>query len=60
MCAAVEQTTIGEMLATVEENDIEDFYKKYLYDFVRHAHGCKHKNQADESNEYEVKYCSRS
>lgn len=54
LCATVEPTIIGEILQTVNEADCEDFYLKYLHDFVRLAHRCKHKNQEDDIQEYEV------
>ncbi len=53
LCAALEPTEIGEVIKAVE-TDCEEFYKKYLHDFVRFAHLCKHKDRADENKEYEV------
>ena len=50
----MEATNIGEILCAVNEMDYEDFYKKYLHDFCRLAHSCKHKNLNDVDQEYEV------
>jgi hypothetical protein len=42
------------VLSGVTEGDCEDFYRKYLHDFVRLAHRCKHANLEDDKMEYEV------
>ncbi len=54
LCATVGSTAIGELLSDVDDTNCEMFYKKYLRDFLRLAHKCKHKNQDDETQEYEV------
>lgn len=54
LCITVEPTAIGEALNEVDEGDYGYFYVKYLHDFVRLAHRCKHKNQEDQKKEYEV------
>lgn len=51
LCAILEPTSVGEILRTVVM-DCEELYKRYLHDFVRLAHRCKHKNQEEE---YEVR-----
>ena len=51
LCAT---TNIGEVLSSVGEFDCEDFYRKYLHDFVRLAHRCKHSNKEDDIREYDV------
>ncbi len=56
---SVKQTPVGRVLNLVYQCDCEDFYKKYLHDFVRIVHRCNHtkpeKNvQENESREYEV------
>lgn len=50
----LEHTTIGEAISQVEDISCENFYKRYLHDFVRLAHKCNHKNPTHESQEYEV------
>ena len=51
---SVGSTSIGEVLSTVDDVDCEEFYKKYLHDFVRLAHNCTHRNKEDEDQECEV------
>ncbi len=56
---SVKQTPVGRVLEQVDQCDYEDFYKKYLHDFVRTVHRCNHtkpeqKIQEYESREYEV------
>jgi hypothetical protein len=53
LCATVQPSTIGGVLSAVER-ECDDFYKRYLHDFVRLAHRCKHKCQEEEDQEYEV------
>ncbi len=60
---SVKQTPVGRVLNLVCQYDYEDFYKKYLHDFVRIVHRCNHtkpeKNvQEYESREYEVRNCN--
>ena len=50
----MEPTAVGEVLGSVDGTDCEDFYKRYLHDFVRLAHRCTHLNQEHEKQEYEV------
>ena len=58
LCAAVMPTAVGEVLKGVSEQDCEDFYRRYLHDFVRLVHGCKHKKWELEIKEYEVRTMS--
>ncbi len=56
LCAAVEPTAVGEVLRGVNDQDCEDFYKRYLHDFVRLVHMCKHGKMTEyEIKEYEVR-----
>ena len=50
----MEQTTVGRVLSTVDQDNSEDFYKKYLHDFVRIVHACNHKDEESKNHEYEV------
>ena len=50
----MEPTPVGDVLGTVYDVNCEDFYRKYLHDFVRLAHICTHTNQEDKDQEYEV------
>ena len=54
LCLAVEPTPVGGVLSQVDSYNCEDLYRKYLHDFVRLVHKCKHKNLQDETREYEV------
>lgn len=55
LIAAMESTTMFNVLNQVDYFSCEDFYLKYLHDFVRLVHKCKHKDQYHETKEYEVK-----
>lgn len=53
LCDTVEQTQVGDLLISVNGlQDYEDFYKKYLHDFVRFVHKSNLKDHKD--LEYEV------
>ena len=54
LCTAVENTAIGEVLGSVQEEDVESMYLLYLHDFVRFEHTCNHKQQAFMDREYHV------
>ena len=54
LCTILEPTAIGGVLSVVDDNNYEDFYKKYLHDFVRLSHSCKHKQQEYDNQEYKV------
>ena len=51
LCDSIEPTPVGGVLRAVNQEDCEDFYKKYLNDFVRIVHRCNHNYV---SQEYEV------
>lgn len=55
LCDAVEQTPVGDLLVEVGPCDYEDFYKKYLHDFVRIVHRSTTQDCGQEIQEYEVK-----
>ena len=57
LCIAVEQTVIGGLLGRVENAYCEDFYKRYLHDFVRLVHMSRQKDLNFEKQEYEVRMC---
>ena len=48
MCTLISQALVGEILGLVEEANYEDFYLRYLYDFVRYVHQCNHKQHTRE------------
>ena len=50
----VKQTHIGGILLTVEQYHIEEFYLKYLNDFVRIVHSCVQNNNEHRTRQYEV------
>lgn len=54
LCAALDHNAVGEVLKLVDEFDCEEFYMKYLHDFVRFVHKCNHTNEDSKSQEYEV------
>ena len=54
LCELVSQTTIGEVLESVDEAYCEEFYQYYLHDFVRGVHRCYHKQQQLGNLEYKV------
>ena len=54
LCASIDQTPIHEILKEVDESFHDQFYKKYLYDFVRLAHRSDCKNKTHAKKEYEV------
>ena len=54
LCDLVSQTAIGEVLASVDETNCEEFYQYYLHDFVRSVHWCLHRHQKSEKLEYKV------
>lgn len=56
LCTAIDNTAIGEVLNSVQEEDVEEMYLLYLHDFVRFEHSCNHKDQSSEDKEYQVKY----
>lgn len=56
LCFGVEGTAIGEVLSKVKEEDCEDFYKRYLSDFVKLVHKCSKKNRDCEIQEYKVTF----
>ena len=51
---AVDTTPSGEVLKKVNEEDWDDFYQRYLHDFVRLVHKCSDKLDDDQIREYEV------
>ena len=52
---AVEPTTVGGVLGNVDIHDSEDFYIRYLHDFVRLVHRTEHSEAKNKTKEYEVK-----
>ena len=44
LCAFVRDTPVGAILESVDSDNYEDFYKRYLHDFVMGMHRCKHKS----------------
>ena len=54
LSAAIENAAVGEVLKTVNKEDIDKFYQLYLFDFVRFEHSCNHKDQQSENKEYQV------
>ena len=54
LCELVSQTSIGEVLESVDEADCEQFYQYYLHDFVRSVHQCHHKQDKSKNLEYKV------
>ncbi len=52
----VEVTPIGAILLAVEENYIDEFYVKYLHDFVRIIHPCLENYSNFKERQYEVGY----
>ena len=54
LCDLVSQTAVGEVLASVDEANCEEFYHYYLHDFVRSVHQCYHRHPKYENLEYKV------
>lgn len=54
LCLGMEVTPVGEVLSKVKEDQCEDFYKKYLNDFVKLVHKCSKKRRDCEIQEYKV------
>ncbi len=50
---SVKQTPVCRVLEQVDQHDYEDFYKKYLHDFVRIVHQCNHTKPEQKIQEYE-------
>lgn len=55
LCAAVEGTVVGGLLSGVKSAHCDDFYQRYLHDFVRLVHMCNQKDLEFELQEYEVR-----
>ena len=53
LCASLESIPLCEVLKKVDSSDCGDFYKFYLYDFVRLVHKSVHK-ESEELTEYQV------
>ena len=53
---ALSQTKVGDILSQVSEQNIKDFYERYLHDFVRYVHKSRNRD-ALEKTEYEVCMC---
>lgn len=51
LCDALKRTPIGDVLGHVNPGDVENFYMKYLHDFVNIVHKC---NQKKDDEEYKV------
>ena len=56
LCILVSQTSIGEILRLVEEANCEEFYQRYLHDFIRSVHKCNYK-QPDNMMEKKYRVC---
>ena len=54
LCESIKQTPVGKVMLTVDQNSTEEFYTKYLHDFVRIVHMCTQSDGECESREYEV------
>ena len=54
LCLLLEATAIGEVVTQAGSVNLDEFYERYLHDFVRLAHQCNHKNLDHETQEYEV------
>lgn len=54
LCLIVDTTPIGAVLKRVDGTDSNNFYQRYLHDFVRLVHKCNHKQDDDQNREYEV------
>lgn len=55
LCETVKQTQVGEILLEVDEDSIEDFYSRYLQDFVQIVH-----TSTQRDSEYELRGCKVS
>ena len=56
LCELVKQTEIGEVLLTVDQYHVEDFYLKYLHDFVRIVHLNVRSKTDHGTRQYEVRF----
>ena len=54
LCESVKQTDVGAILLTVEENYTEEFYAKYLHDFVQIVSVASQTNNDLKRRQYEV------
>ena len=51
----VKTTPIGEVLIDVAGDNCDEFFQRYLHDFVRIVHHCNHRDSNLTNLEYEVK-----
>lgn len=54
LCLLLEPTAIGEVITQAGRVNLDDYYKRYLHDFVRLAHQSSQKNPVHETQEYEA------
>ena len=56
LCEFVRDTPVGAVLESVHAENVEEFYKLYLQDYVKSVHKCKHRSIDHNITELRVYY----
>ena len=54
LCRFIKATSMGAVLENIDDENCEEFYKFYLYDFVRRVHEFKPRTSDLDETEYQV------